>query len=146
VVDNSLDIVLFAVNVPELYADFLRNRQFQEGLDLIHLVSWRAPDEPKQVHPVLQPGPVVAGVGGHEFLHLVVDVVYGIHRVLRILQALGLRGGVDLAFKREGVDEGIVRGLAVVDDAGAFGDVPSVGAHAGLVARLRPSHDEEEAA
>ena len=143
-VDNSAVAALFAIYVPEFYPYSLRNRQFQEGLDLVHLVPGGAPKKPKEVHPILQPAPVVPRMGGHELLHLVVHVVYGVHRVLGIPQSLRLGGGVNLAFKREGVDEGIVRGLAVVDKRGSLGDVSPIGAHARLVARLGFSNDDED--
>ena len=87
----SIAIGLFPEYIPVFYPDSLGNRQSQERLYLIHLVAGRAPNEPKQVHPILQPRPVVARMGAHEFLHFVVDVVYGVHRVLPVLEAFRLR-------------------------------------------------------
>lgn len=83
-------------------------------------------------------------MGAHELLHFVVDVVDWVQRVLRILEALGLRGRVYLAPQRQPVDEGVVARLAVMDESRRFRDVLSVRPHARFVAGLRLSHDQED--
>ena len=69
----------------------------------------------KPIHPVLKACSIVAGMGPHELLHFVVEVVYLIQRIAFALHSVGFGACVDLAFEGERVDNGVAALVAVVE-------------------------------
>ena len=69
----------------------------------------------KPIHPVLKACSIVSGMGPHELLHFVAEVVYLIQRIAFTLHSACFGACVGLAFEGERVDGGVVALVAVVE-------------------------------
>lgn len=78
-------------------------------------LGWSVRQQSKQIHLVLKACSIVAGMGPHELLHFVVEVVYLIQRIAFALHSVGFVTCVDLAFEGVRVDNGVVALFAVAE-------------------------------
>ncbi len=144
--EDSVFIGLFmACPLAITHGRSLFDGEFDERLRLFEGVPRRLPIEAEKVHPILDAPSAEPFMGAQECGEVAMDLVYRLHRVLRILQPRRFRSRMDFAAQRKQLYERLMRIVAVVDYRRSRGDRSAIGFGDLAFARLPDAAGFEDA-